>query len=58
MKPALTLAGQVLATLAATFPPDLFSDPGDVHRRKEGFPRLGEQLAESIGKYGLAKTEK
>jgi len=37
-----------LRALTATFPPKLFSAPGDVHFKKEGSLRLARQVAESV----------
>ncbi len=37
-----------LHTVSRGFPPDLWSTPGDVHFTKEGYARLGRQVAKSI----------
>ncbi len=37
-----------LNSLSVGFSKDLFKNPGDVHYTKEGYRRLGEQVASSI----------
>jgi lysophospholipase L1-like esterase len=45
-----------LHALTASFQPELFSKPGDVHFTKEGYAKLATQVADSI--LSVLKTEK
>ncbi len=42
-----------LHALSASFQPDLFSKPGDVHYAPQGSGRLGKQVADVIRRHGL-----